>query len=393
MPIADQATANFYLTFPGCIMPDPEKLKYLFDREVFCVQGLPFDALDMAQTTKKIQEDTRINRRCFLSTPNLNWLRLADKNEAFRNAAIYSDCSIADGMPVVWIARMLGIPITERVAGSDLINNLEGSSPDAPIRAFFFGGEQDAAEKAMHNINLTPSGLQAVGAINPGFGSVEEMSTPEIINAINQANADFLIVSLGSKKGQEWILHNRSALHTPVISHLGAVVNFYAKTVARAPAWTTNLGLEWLWRIYQEPKLFSRYFGDAFYLLNQLITRILPYCLFMRANAPRNHNEQTNQIIRLNESADSVVLKLEGCFAHPNLAPLKQACYQAIEIGKPIAVDLYNINYFDPATTGTLMILQKACFEQGLPLHFTHPNSTARKILKLQNAEQLLGNY
>ena len=79
------------------------------------------------------------------------------------------------------------------------------------------------------------------------------MSDQGIIQNINATNADFVLVALGARKGQAWIMANRRQLEAPVISHLGAVVNFAADRIARAPNWAQNMGIEWLWRIYQEP--------------------------------------------------------------------------------------------------------------------------------------------
>ncbi|MCD8512378.1 MAG: WecB/TagA/CpsF family glycosyltransferase, partial [Nitrincola sp.] len=99
---------------------------------------------------------------------------------------------------------------------------------------------------------------------DPGRGDVASMSTPEIIEKINLSQADFLVVSLGAKKGQAWILHNLDKIQVPVVSHLGAVVNFVAGTVKRAPKVWQKLGLEWLWRIVEEPYLWKRYASDGF---------------------------------------------------------------------------------------------------------------------------------
>jgi len=84
-----------------------------------------------------------------------------------------------------------------------------------------------------------------------------------VLQAINASQADFLVVALGAKKGQAWILHNLEHLQVPVVSHLGAVVNFVAGTVQRAPAAWQRAGLEWLWRIKEEPALFGRYWNDG----------------------------------------------------------------------------------------------------------------------------------
>jgi len=102
--------------------------------------------------------------------------------------------------------------------------------------------------------------LIGVGSMDPGFGTVESMSTDETLAEINRHNIDVIIVSLGAGKGQAWIEANRHKLNAPIISHLGAVINFFAGTVHRAPQWVQKQGLEWCWRILQEPSLWKRLF-------------------------------------------------------------------------------------------------------------------------------------
>jgi N-acetylglucosaminyldiphosphoundecaprenol N-acetyl-beta-D-mannosaminyltransferase len=123
----------------------------------------------------------------------------------------------------------------------------------------------------MQRINGDRGGLKAVGALNPGFGTVEQMSTADIIATINQTQPDILLVALGAKKGTQWIEHNRNRLNAKIISHLGTTINFMAGTVQRAPRLMRQFGMEWLWRICQEPKLFSRYVRDGLVLLRLFI--------------------------------------------------------------------------------------------------------------------------
>ena len=102
-----------------------------------------------------------------------------------------------------------------------------------------------------------------VAAIDPGVVTAENMSDPAIVERVNATGADFLIVALGAQKGQAWLMANREKLTVPVVSHLGATLNFLAGTVKRAPEAMRRLGLEWLWRIKEEPKLAPRYLSDG----------------------------------------------------------------------------------------------------------------------------------
>ena len=262
------------------------------DRNVWCLLGLPFDAVTMDETIERIHHAVRTREKCFISTPNLNFLIASQKDSEFRDSVINSDLSVADGKPIIWMARLLNIPLPERVAGSDIIERLiENKEGHKPIKVFFFGGQDGVAEQACDKLNAQGKGLQCVGFYNPGFGSIEEMSTSNIIDTINQSGADFVIVSLGAKKGQAWIQANKEKLEAPVISHLGAVVNFIAGTVKRSPKLMQKLGLEWVWRIKEEPSLWKRYFMDGVGLIKLFITRVLFNAIWLKFSSKKQKKD------------------------------------------------------------------------------------------------------
>jgi N-acetylglucosaminyldiphosphoundecaprenol N-acetyl-beta-D-mannosaminyltransferase len=181
----------------------------------------------------------------------------------------------------VWLAKLLGLPFTDRVAGATVFERLRDQRA-MPLGVFFFGGPDGVAQQAADVLNAGEGRMRCVGAYSPGFGTIEDMSTPAIIDRINVSHADLLVVSLGAKRGQAWIEHTLAALDTPLVSHLGAVVNFVAGTVSRAPSLVGRLGLEWLWRIKEEPALWRRYWSDGMALVRLLTTRALPAALDAR---------------------------------------------------------------------------------------------------------------
>lgn len=245
----------------------------------YWILGLPFNAITLEETVDCLREAVCTQSRLFISTPNLNFLIASQKDAAFRESLIHSDLSLADGMPIIWLARLLKVPIHERVAGSDLFDALryQRLKPgQQPLRVFFFGGTFGVAECAQRAINQDIIGMTCVGHYYPGFGDLDSMSTPEVLAHINATQADFLVVSLGAQKGQAWIERNRSKLQAPVISHLGAVVNFVAGNVRRAPVWMQRMGLEWMWRIKEEPALWRRYAKDGLCLARLCILQVLP---------------------------------------------------------------------------------------------------------------------
>ncbi len=360
-----------------------------FSRNIWCLLGLPFDAVNIEQTATAILSAASERRKCFLSTPNLNFLCGTQKDKAFRESVINSDLSIADGFPIVVIAKLLNIPILERVAGSNLIEYLYQRTTDVPLKVYFFGGEPGVAEKADLAVNQNPAGLVSVGHFTPGFGSIEDMSTPEIIDTLNRHDIEFLIVAISAKKGQAWIELNRGKLKAPVISHLGAVINFFAGTVKRAPKFVQHAGLEWLWRIYQEPSLWKRYFEDGGQFLKLLICNVFPYWLWLKFNiaAPTGQETLTSQT---SVSADSrLLIKLNGACTHLTIDPLRLEFKNAAAGQHDVVIDLSHVEFIDSAFLGLSLLLYKHLKLKGHSVKFSHANRKVRRILQWQKVNDI----
>ncbi|MEY2688438.1 MAG: hypothetical protein RL375_2636 [Pseudomonadota bacterium] len=337
--------------------PEPE-------RRTLCLLGLPIDVTTMDQSVARVREAARLGRPLFLSTPNLNFLVGAQSDAGFRQSVIDSDLSLADGMPLVWMSRLMGAPLPERVTGSDLFERLVDDpmpSGQPPLRVYFFGGPPGAAAAAAKALDARQGSMVCVGHDCPGFGSVDDMSTPDVIEAINASGADFLIVALGAAKGQAWIQRNRGQLRAPVISHLGAVVNFTAGTVKRAPPWVGRLGLEWLWRIKEEPALWRRYLKDAATLGHLLVGAVLPQAL--ARGVPQRGRWAS---VTLEQDVDGPRLILRGSVegaVPPAVQAALQECAQAP--GDHVTLDLTRLRHAGPEFQGQLLLLHRGLGAQG----------------------------
>jgi N-acetylglucosaminyldiphosphoundecaprenol N-acetyl-beta-D-mannosaminyltransferase len=335
--------------------------------------GLPFDEVDMAGAVAEVREAAGSGRRCFISTPNLNFLMAAQSDAAFRESVIHSDLSLTDGMPLVWLARLLRLPIRERVSGAGLFEQLCAQAPP-PVSVYFFGGPPGIAQRACERVNnqrAAGPGVVCQGFADPGMGSVPDMSTPARIDAINQSGAQFVIVALGAKKGQQWIEHNRARLTAPVLCHLGAVVNFAAGSVNRAPPTWQRWGLEWLWRVKEEPGLWRRYWQDGTRFLGFLFTHLLPHALFLRQAAPEA--ARPAQLSR-RDPAEGAVLALDGAWTRDDLQPLRQVLKEIffVESARRLTLDLSQVSHVDSHFVG-LVMLARGAFQQGLTVRGAGP--------------------
>jgi N-acetylglucosaminyldiphosphoundecaprenol N-acetyl-beta-D-mannosaminyltransferase len=327
-----------------------------FQRNVHCLLGLPFDAVDLAGAVQRVRDAAAQRTPCLVSTPNLNFLIGCRTDSRFRDSVINSDLSIADGMPLVWIARLLRIPIPSRVGGADVFAQL-GAPASTRLSVYFYGGKKGVAEAACRRLNAKRCALACVGFESPGFGAVEEMSGDETIARINASGADFVAVSLGAKKGQAWIERNRPRLSSPVICHLGAVMNFVAGTLRRAPAWMQASGLEWLWRIKEEPRLWRRYLRDGLALLVLLVTRVLPYAWYLHRHKPDADQPATARA-EAREEWRSYVVRLRGAWTRRDMALLRDCFSKAALSGKDVKLDMGGVTYIDSAFLGLVVLLQ-----------------------------------
>ena len=328
------------------------------DRDVWCILGLPFDVFNMDGVIDKVFNTANNNNPCFISTPNLNFLIASQNDIGFKNSVINSDLSVADGKPLIWIARLLNIPLPERIAGSDIIEELiKNKKGNKPLKVFFFGGQDGVAEQACKKLNLITKGLICAGFYNPGFGTLDEMSTPNIIDTINQSDADFIVVSLGAKKGQAWIEENKDKLNAPVISHLGAVVNFIAGTVTRSPKILQKLGLEWLWRIKEEPALWERYFRDGLSFFYLLLLRVLPLSILIFRKKPEKENRTGKIEIASNNGLTDI--RLSGFWGIDNIQETNKAFIAVLELNDNVQINIAGSSYIDGAFIAKIMILKK----------------------------------
>lgn len=360
------------------------------DRDVHCLLGLPFDVVDMAGAVSRVRNAVMLREQCFLSTPNLNWIVGCLTDDAFRDSVIHSDLSIADGTPLLWIAKLLRVPLRERVAGSTLFENIRRGSGEK-ISAFFFGGPEGVAEAACRQLNSEGMGFICAGYETPGFGSVEEMSTDEIIRRINASRADFLVIALGARKGQAWIERNLERLNVPVISHLGAVVNFVAGTAIRAPVWTQKIGLEWLWRIKEEPNLWRRYFFDGMAFLRLMVTRVLPHAWFMFHNRPTRQALDA-ATVDVHDRECEIIIRLRGAWVQQNLRPLRECLLKVTASRKDVRLDIRNVTYIDSAFLGLLMLMSAELAPHGRSLAIVNPAKSVRQILRFTCMEFLLAS-
>jgi len=236
------------------------------------------DNLDREEGLDRLLALARGGRPGYAVTPNADHLMLLRRNPRFADAYRDSDLRLADGMPLLWAARLQGTPLKEKLSGSDLLPLLCARASEAGLGVYFLGGRPGAAAAAAERLAGLLPRLRIAGTAcpPPGFES-DAAANDAIVAAVRSAAPDVLFVALGAPKQEVWIHQHRHRLGVPLALGVGAALDFLAGLVRRAPAWMQRRGLEWAWRAFQDPRLWRRYLVRDLpfvaYLLGLLVRR------------------------------------------------------------------------------------------------------------------------
>ncbi len=220
---------------------------------------LPVDSVSLAQALDVVDRLVRDKHGGTVFTPNVDHVVQAEHDPRFRAAYDEVSLSLVDGMPLMWASRWLKTPLPEKISGSDFVLPLMQRAADRGHRVYFLGGAPGAAELAKAKLQERMPTLKIVGIDE---ARIDVNASPEakrpILERIAAAKPDLLLVALGAPKQEIWSHENRTALSGAVLIGVGASLDFIAGTVRRAPRWLSNLGLEWLYRLLQEPRRLAR---------------------------------------------------------------------------------------------------------------------------------------
>jgi N-acetylglucosaminyldiphosphoundecaprenol N-acetyl-beta-D-mannosaminyltransferase len=210
-------------------------------------------------------------RRFFqIATVNLDFLVQSRRDEEVRLILTESDINIPDGAPIVWAGRQLGLRGITRVTGADLVPHLMGVAAETGLRVFLLGGENDAASKAAEQLVARHPELD-VSVFEPPWATLDDMDNDKILRRIDDAQPHILLVAFGHPKQERWIHRNRGSL--PMVTMgVGCCLDLIAGRKKRAPDWMQGAGLEWGYRLAQEPRrLARRYTIDGLWVARDLV--------------------------------------------------------------------------------------------------------------------------
>ena len=219
------------------------------------VLGIEFDNTDILEAVERAIRLMEERRHAYVVTPNPEIILESQKNEKLASAVKSADMVLPDGVGVIYASHILGTPIKNRIPGIDFASALMARISENGRKVFLLGAKPGVAELAGERLAERYPGLVICG-VNDGY--FEEEDTEFIIEKINSASPDLVLVCLGSPKQEMWMKNNAELLDVGLLIGLGGALDVYAGVVERAPRKWRSMGLEWLYRLIREPKRIKR---------------------------------------------------------------------------------------------------------------------------------------
>ena len=243
------------------------------------ILGIPVAMTDYEGAIEAMDAMVEERRRGYVCCAAVHALTLGYDDPGMAEALRGATLVLPDGMPVVWAANMLGANLKDRVYGPELMLRYNDHSAERGHRIWLYGGrDQGSLVQLALNLRRRHPGINIVGGYSPPFRPMTEEEEDALVDQINDARPDVLWVGIGVPKQEKGMARMRERLDVPVMCAVGAAFDFHAGRISQAPSWMQQRGLEWIYRIAQEPRrLLPRYlyFNPRFVLAfaRQYLTR------------------------------------------------------------------------------------------------------------------------
>lgn len=251
--------------------------------------GSPVSCLSLSQHTERIVELARSNRGSYVCVANVHMLMESHWDSKFRSVLQKAHSIAADGMPLVWIMRALGEKRQERVPGMKIFQSVCLAAESEGLRVALVGSEKHILERIVSRLKREYPNLMLSAVLPLPFRKLTSDEEDTLVSKLNQSSADIVFVSLGCPKQEKFMAKLHGRLSSTMIG-VGGVFPIYAGLLPAAPSWVQSFGLEWLFRLYQEPKrLWKRYASTNFpfiylALLQLLFEKFVPAKLTLKSD-------------------------------------------------------------------------------------------------------------
>lgn len=224
------------------------------------ILGVGISAINMQMAVETIEGWIASREQHFVCVTTVNEVVQCQSDPALRETINRSGLVTPDGMPLVWLSRWQGFAHVDRVYGPDLMLAACARSVATQYRHFFYGGTEGVVGELVQRLSGRFPGLQIAGTYAPPFRPLSVEEDTAAVDMINASNPDIVWVGMGGAKQNRWMASHVGRLKAPVLVGVGAAFDFHAGRKKQAPRWMQRNGLEWLYRLSQEPRrLWRRY--------------------------------------------------------------------------------------------------------------------------------------
>ena len=352
------------------------------DPKTTVLLGVPFHDVTMAETLDEIDSIIAARTPSYIATANLDFATQASDDVELQRILLDARLVLCDGTPLIWASRWLGVPLRERVAGSDLTPKLAERAAAKGHRLFFLGSDEEVLKLAKETLEARHPGLKVCGVYSPPYAKLLDLDHDEIARRIAEARPDIVLVALGAPKQEKWIYMHYRKLGVPLCIGIGASLDFVAGKFSRAPVWMRNCGLEWTCRLMQEPKrLVHRYWMDFRFFIRALRAQKR---MLGRTVAPL--------------SAPPERMHWPGIASYEWIGRADAAAVASGAVAEPVpqagrvhvVLDLSGVTFIDSSGLGLLLKAFKQCKEAGGALIMVRPSEVVRELLALSKLSRLL---
>ena len=215
------------------------------------IQGVKIHNLDYDEFMKEFLKYLKGGQKRTIAFINAHCINVTRKDKEYKDIINGFDLILADGIGVFLASLANKNTIRENLNGTDLMPKIFRDVNLAGATFFFIGGRPGVAEKARDNLIKEFPGLKIIGCMHGYFDNVQDR---EVVNMINEARPDILLVAIGVPKQEKWIFHNKDKIEAKIFTGVGGFFDFAARINMRAPKWMRKIGMEWIFRLIQEPK-------------------------------------------------------------------------------------------------------------------------------------------
>jgi N-acetylglucosaminyldiphosphoundecaprenol N-acetyl-beta-D-mannosaminyltransferase len=358
-------------------------------RKLQIIAGVPIDDLTMQEALERIETFIASRRPHQVVTVNADFVARAWDDPELRYILQVADMLTPDGIPLVWGARLLGVPLEGRVTGADMVPALAERGAQKGWRFVFVGARPGVAARAARVLEERFPGLQVADTYSPPLSTVVEMD-PDVVARIRRSQPDILLVAFGNPKQEKWIHMHLAELNVPVSIGVGGTFDFIAGETRCAPPWMQKAGLEWLFRLIQEPdRLWRRYMVDLVHFGH----------FFLRQWWMQRRGQSMPPIVpRAQEAAEtpggkaagSNLLAVGGTLTAANREELVARVEQVLEHAPRLVLDMTATTFVDSAGMGTLVDLTRRARAAGGDVRLAGVRPQVRRTMELLNLDRFL---